>query len=475
LLSIQENNLHEVVLEERKLLFHIPSTSIFECDPLTQGILDALRSGEHTPDTLESTLSGDFASESIRSALNDLQSLALVTANAVDTGVKTFEPLELKQIPLTTVVLNINTGCNLSCTYCYKEDLDTPQNQRKMNYDTAVQSIEMLINESPNQERYNVVFFGGEPLSNFALIKRVIDYAEKRFQGLGKKVDFSMTTNATLLDEKTIDYLNAHRVGIAVSMDGPKAYHDRNRITVGGQGTYDTVEKKVGLLLGKYNSRPVGARVTLTTGVTDVVAIWDHLFNVIGFSEVGFAPVTSGDIASYNLQPEELGEVFSGMKQLGERYLDAALENRNIGFSNMHQLITDLHEGNNKALPCGAGVGMVAVDHEGGVNLCHRFTGSELPMLGTVTEGINKPQINEFLNKRLDKADTGCATCRIRNLCAGGCYHESYARYGDPVHPTYHYCDLMRDWVDFGIRVYSTIMEKNPGFYDRYLAGRRAG
>lgn len=462
-------------MEERKLLFHIPSTSIFECDPLTQGILDALRSGEHTADTLESTLSGVFASESICSALNDLQSLALVTANAVDTGVKTFEPLELKQIPLTTVVLNINTGCNLSCTYCYKEDLDTPQNQRKMNYDTAVQSIEMLINESPNQERYNVVFFGGEPLSNFALIKRVIDYAEERFQGLGKKVDFSMTTNATLLDEKTIDYLNAHRVGIAVSMDGPKAYHDRNRITVGGQGTYDTVEKKVGLLLGKYNSRPVGARVTLTTGVTDVVAIWDHLFNVIGFSEVGFAPVTSGDIASYNLQPEELGEVFSGMKQLGERYLDAALENRNIGFSNMHQLITDLHEGNNKALPCGAGVGMVAVDHEGGVNLCHRFTGSELPLLGTVTEGINKPQINEFLNKRLDKADTGCATCRIRNLCAGGCYHESYARYGDPVHPTYHYCDLMRDWVDFGIRVYSTIMEKNPGFYDRYLAGRRAG
>jgi len=344
-----------------------------------------------------------------------------------------------------------------------------------MDFDTAVQSIEMLINESPNQERYNVVFFGGEPLSNFALIQRVIDYAEKRFQELGKKVDFSMTTNATLLDEKTIDYLNAHRVGIAVSMDGPKAYHDRNRITVGGQGTYDTVEKKVGLLLGKYNSRPIGARVTLTTGVTDVVAIWDHLFNVIGFSEVGFAPVTSGDIAAYNLQPEELSEVFSGMKQLGKRYLDAALENRNIGFSNMHQLITDLHEGNNKALPCGAGVGMVAVDHEGGVNLCHRFTGSELPLLGTVTEGINKPQINEFLNKRLDKTDTGCATCRIRNLCAGGCYHESYARYGDPVHPTYHYCDLMRDWVDFGIRVYSTIMEKNPGFYDRYLAGRRAG
>jgi len=473
MLSVQENNLHEVVLKQRKLLFHIPSTSIFECDTLTQRILDTLRLSIHTPETLETSLSEDFSAASVQSALQDLQALALVTQHHQDASVKTFEPLELKQIPLTTVVLNINTGCNLSCTYCYKEDLDTPQNQRKMDYDTAVQSIEMLLSESPDQERYNIVFFGGEPLSHLPLIKRVIAFAEDRFGALGKKVDFSMTTNATLLNEKTIDYLDAHRVGIAVSMDGPKAFHDRNRITVGGQGTYDTVEQKVGLLLKKYQSRPIGARVTLTTGVTDVVTIWDHLFNVIGFSEVGFAPVTSGDIAAYNLQPDELTTVFDGMKQLGERYLEAALENRNIGFSNMHQLLTDLHEGNNKALPCGAGVGMVAVDHEGGVNLCHRFTGSELPLLGTVGEGIDKPQVNDFLNKRLDKTDTACSTCRIRNLCAGGCYHESYARYGDPTHPTYHYCDLMRDWIDFGIGIYARIMAENPGFYDRFLAPRR--
>ena len=161
--------------------------------------------------------------------------------------------------------------------------------------------------------------------------------------------------------------------------------------------------------------------------------------------------MTSGDIADYNLKPEELGEVFAGMKRLGERYLAAALRNENIGFSNLHQLITDLHEGNNKALPCGAGVGMVAVDHSGGVNLCHRFTGSDVPLLGSVETGLDKPVLNDFLNQRLDKSETGCATCRIRNLCAGGCYHESYARYGDPIHPTYHYCDLMRDWIDFGL------------------------
>ena len=471
-LTVVENNLHEVFVDERPLLFHIPSTAIFEADRLTTDILRALRAGEHDAGSLAEELATEHPAGDVQSALSELQKLSLVSAEQ-STGVGTFEPIELKQIPLTTVVLNINTGCNLSCTYCYKEDLDTPQNQRKMELDTAVQSIEMLLSESPDQKRYNVVFFGGEPLSNLPLIKEIIAYCEQRFGALGRRVDFSLTTNATLLDEKTVDYLAAHNVGVAVSIDGPKAYHDRNRITVGGKGTYDTVEKKVGLLLAKYQHRPVGARVTLTTGVTDIETIWDHLYNTLGFAEVGFAPVTSGDIADYNLKPEELGEVFAGMKRLGERYLAAALRNENIGFSNLHQLMTDLHEGNNKALPCGAGVGMVAVDHSGGVNLCHRFTGSDVPLLGSVDTGLDKPVLNDFLNQRLDKSETGCATCRIRNLCAGGCYHESYARYGDPIHPTYHYCDLMRDWIDFGIGVYTRIMAENPGFYDRFLAPRR--
>ncbi len=66
-----------------------------------------------------------------------------------------------------------------------------------------------------------------------------------------------------------------------------------------------------------------------------------------------------------------------------------------------------------------------------------------------------------------------CGTCRIRNLCAGGCYHESYARYEDPHSPVWHYCELMRDWVDFGIEAYSTIMQNNPGFLRRHVEPRR--
>ena len=161
-------------------------------------------------------------------------------------------------------------------------------------------------------------------------------------------------------------------------------------------------------------------------------------------------------------------------KRLGERYLSEALQGRTTGFSNLHQLITDLHEGQRKALPCGAGLKMLAVDHEGGLNLCHRFTGSSLPTFGDVKTGIEKQALGEFLDQRLDRSGTGCDSCRIRNLCSGGCYHESYARYGDPQHPTYHYCELMRDWVDFGIEVYSRIMAGNPAFIEQHITPRRA-
>ena len=34
-LTVVENNLHEVLVDERPLLFHIPSTAIFEADRLT--------------------------------------------------------------------------------------------------------------------------------------------------------------------------------------------------------------------------------------------------------------------------------------------------------------------------------------------------------------------------------------------------------------------------------------------------------
>lgn len=472
-LRLIERNVHEVAVDDRRMLFHVPTTSLFELDGLSGAVLDLFRSGGPvSADDVRQRFDGRFPPQDVVDAIQDLIDLDIVNDGR---PLKPEQPpIKIQNFPLTTIVLNVNTGCNLSCSYCYKEDLATPADGDRMAFETAKNSIELLLAESPDRDRYNIVFFGGEPLSNMALIRDVVAYAEDLFPSRGKQVDFTLTTNATLLTEELVDYFDAHRFGLTVSMDGPKALHDKNRKTVGGKGSYDIVAAKARMLLDRYRSRPVGARVTLTAGVTDVVGIWNHLFNDIGFHEVGFSPVTAGDIELFNLNGPELAEVFDGMKRLGAIYLDAALENRNIGFSNMHQLMTDLHEGSSKALPCGAGVGMLAVDKDGGLNLCHRFTGSELDTFGTVQDGIDRRNLSRFIEDRADRTHVDCGTCRIRNLCSGGCYHESYARYSDPMHPTYHYCDLMRDWVDFGVGVYSRIAADNPAFFEAYVTPRRA-
>ncbi|BFM14419.1 thioether cross-link-forming SCIFF peptide maturase [Maricurvus nonylphenolicus] len=466
------NNSHRFTVDDREMLFHVPTSGLFELDAVSSHILEACDNpqGESVMSLL-GKLAEPCPSSEIVDTVAQLGDLKLISSD----GVEAFnsEVKSLEQIPLATLVLNVNTGCNLSCSYCYKEDLDKPNNGQKMSFETAKQSIEMMLTESPDQPRYNIVFFGGEPLSNMPLIRDVVSYAEKRFAEINRPIDFSLTTNATMLTEEIVAYLNEHRIGVAISIDGPKAVHDKNRITVSGQGTYDVVRRKIEMLMQGYSARPIGARVTLTKGVTDIENIWDHLFNELGFSEVGFAPVTSGDISYYNLSEQELEAVFSNMKALGRRYIDAAAKGQSIGFSNMHQMLTDIHEGTKKALPCGAGAGMVAIDHSGGVNLCHRFTGSDLPLFGSVSEGLDREALTGFLETRMDRTDKGCNTCWIRNLCSGGCYHESYARYSDPQKPVYHYCDLMRDWIDFGLKAYSEITQANPDFMDTYIAPRR--
>ncbi|MDO5101355.1 MAG: quinohemoprotein amine dehydrogenase maturation protein [Lautropia sp.] len=471
-LTLVENNVHEPPVQagQPRMLFHVPTTALFTLDPAVGRLLDTLRAGPCDREQLQHAVGPAMGRAELDETLNELLALEVISDGrplSSDTPVS-----RVSRTALNTLVLNVNTGCNLSCTYCYKEDLDTPSQGRRMEAETAEAAVEMLLRESPDEKRYTVVFFGGEPLSNRPLIEHMVDYCERRFAQLGKVVDFVMTTNATLLTDRIIDYLDEHRFGLSISMDGPRHIHDLNRRTVMGRGSYDLVRRKVDNLLKRYRSRPVGVRVTLTAGVTDVEGIWRHLFHEVGFAEVGFAPVTSGALDTFNLSNDDLQAVFDGFKRLGQHYVDEALAGRSIGFSNLHQLIGDLHEGNRKALPCGAGLKMLAVDRQGDLHLCHRFTGSSMPTFGNVQQGVDTPALTEFLSQRLDRSGTGCASCRIRNLCAGGCYHESHARYGDPTRPTYHYCELMRDWIDFGLQAYSRIRAQNPAFIDQFITPR---
>ena len=141
-LELNEHNFHEVTVDSRRLLFHIPSSSLFEADAASSAVIAELRRGASlSEEDLGQRLSGRLDGSLLSGVLCDLQSLDIVTRDG--SGAVAVFPT-VGALPLTTVVLNVNTGCNLSCTYCYKEDLATPSAGEKMGLDTAVAFAEGL-------------------------------------------------------------------------------------------------------------------------------------------------------------------------------------------------------------------------------------------------------------------------------------------------------------------------------------------
>ena len=96
-----------------------------------------------------------------------------------------------------------------------------------------------------------------------------------------------------------IEWLAENRVGVTISIDGPKEMQDQFRVFNNGKGSYDIVAPKIRELLQRHRSRPIGARVTLTSQTLDMRKIFRHLTDEIGFWEVGFAPVTTAPSAEY--------------------------------------------------------------------------------------------------------------------------------------------------------------------------------
>jgi uncharacterized protein len=302
---------------------------------------------------------------------------------------------------------------------------------------------------------------------NFPLLKKVVEYATGKAAAEGRSVDFSLTTNATLLTPAIIEFLAENHIGVTVSIDGPPEMN-KLRVFANGRPSYDIIAPKIKQLLATHKTRPIAARVTLTAEVTDCIKIFRHLTEDLGFHEVGFAPVTSAPNRLHAIGNSKMDGILQQFCQLADEYLAHALENRQHAFSNVSDTISELHEGVNKSHPCGAGLGLVGVGPSGDISPCHRFVDSDTHKLGHVSTGIDKAIQSDFLARGHINAKYDCHTCWARPLCAGGCHHEAYVRYGDTGHPNLHYCDWIREWTNTCLRVYGAISVKNPAFLNHF-------
>jgi len=458
-------------------LYLVPSGGIFALDALSSAILEALNVGPLSREQLI----GRVSQRAVRPPVEVAECVEeLCQVRAIRDAATHFadKPAPLPEhFPLQTLVMNVTNQCNLSCQYCYEfgeDKIATPEGKKKfMDVETAKASVDYLFAQSEGRKSVHITFFGGETLMNFPLLRHVVDYSNEQAARKNVKIDFSLTTNATLLTPQIIDFLAANRIGVTVSIDGPKEMNDSFRVFSNGRGSYDIMEPKIRELLARHHTRPIAARVTMTSQAMDVFKIYRHLKNDLGFHEVGFAPVTTSPNRLYSINEPGMHRVFAQFGELAQEYLQFALRGELHGFSNVSDTLAELHQGVNKSHPCGAGIGLLGVGPSGDIAPCHRFVDSDEHVLGNVTTGIDKKKQTAFLDRGNIKAKYACHTCWARPLCAGGCHHEAFVRYGDTGHPNLHYCDWIRGWTNTCLEIYGALAETNPSFLD-YFTERKA-
>ena len=96
----------------------------------------------------------------------------------------------MKDLP-THIALNMTSACNMDCSYCYQDKLNSG---KRMSTKVLDSLIEMLA-ATPEDQRFRVSFFGGEPTLASRNIEYFIDKAN-----LNKIEGFSLTTNGTNIE-----------------------------------------------------------------------------------------------------------------------------------------------------------------------------------------------------------------------------------------------------------------------------------
>ena len=159
---------------------------------------------------------------------------------------------------LTSLVFEVTDRCNLKCKYCaygeFYSDKDDRSN-KYMTFEMAKSIIDYLVplwgSELNHSIRRNVTFgfYGGEPLLNFRLIKRIVTYLETVAPS-SINCNFNMTTNGMLLN-KYMDYLMEKKFHLLISIDGGEENHSY-RVTQNGSNSFIQVYKNIRIFKEKY-------------------------------------------------------------------------------------------------------------------------------------------------------------------------------------------------------------------------------
>lgn len=361
--------------------------------------------------------------------------------------------------------------CNQSCPYCQvsRQGALADPNVYDMRPEVLERSVRlMLASPAPH---VTMEFQGGEAFVNFELLQEGVRLANELNASVGKQIDFVVCTNLSMIEDRHLEWCKANDVLISTSLDGPAELHDRNRPMGKGKPSHTVVTKNIRRAQEALGKPAVSALMTTTRASLqhgreivdeylrlELGSIFIRELNPFGFavksvSALGYSTEEFlrfyTDVLDYILEINRSGRTFS--EAYASLVLTKILTPWSVGFVDLQS-------------PCGAGLGVVVYNYDGGV-----YASDESRMLAEV--GDHTFRLGNVLEESYDELFFGKT---MQNIAMASC-NEVLAGCSDCAYQTYCGADPVRHYRTqgdiFGNRAAADgYCKKNMGII-KYLIG----
>ncbi len=330
---------------------------------------------------------------------------------------------------IDTVLIKVASRCNVNCSYCYVYNMgdDNYTRMTKLMSDETLQatcrSLISLIN--CQTKPFSIILHGGEP---FLLgVERLRQLLSMIRHSIPFEYPISIQTNGILISDDLLDICSIYRASIAVSIDGPKAVHDKFRVGHNGKGTFDDVMAGIKLLSAHKDSLFLNAGVLAVVDPESDPAEVYYFFKSLGAPSVDFL-YKDGNHDKLPLGKSGFGSLEYGqwMTALLSVYLN---DTTPLPIRIVDDMLKVLLGGIVSKEGLGlTDFGIIIIDTDGTVmkndTLKSSYNGADkfdhsINVKGDLIAFINSPAFSDY--RRMQRpTNPQCLSCPELNICGGG-------------------------------------------------------
>ncbi|MEY8391414.1 thioether cross-link-forming SCIFF peptide maturase [Lachnospiraceae bacterium] len=446
-----KNNGYNIVLDVNSGAVHVVDDVTYEVIPLFE---------TSTKEEVIQRLKGAFSETEIAESYEEIQELAangeLFTEDEYQEYIEQFKT---RPTVVKALCLHIAHDCNLKCRYCFAEEGEYHGRRALMSFEVGKAALDFLIANSGNRRNLEVDFFGGEPLMNFDVVKKLVAYGREQEKIHNKNFRFTLTTNGVLLDDEAMEFANQEMANVVLSIDGRREVHDRMRPFPKGAGSYGLIVPKFQKLADSRNQERYYVRGTFTRYNLDFSRDVLHLAD-LGFKQISVEPVVAQPQEDYAIREEDLPQLFEEYDRLAEELIRRHKEGKDFNF---FHFMVDLTGGPcvaKRLSGCGSGTEYLAVTPWGDFYPCHQFVGNEEFLMGNVKDGLWNTKLQKEFKSCNVYAREKCRDCFARFYCSGGCAANSYNFHGSITDVYDIGCRLQKKRIECAIMIQAALAEE---------------